>query len=105
MRGRTPERLPIPTSPSHAFGAGPSLSPLKGGEGLTSIEIFRQRLHLLRRRGKPELGAAPQHILGRPRPFPLDEPAQLGFAEALSEIAAKRRGVFRIAQDLKAVLP
>ena len=22
-----------PTSPSHAFGAGPSLSPLKGGEG------------------------------------------------------------------------
>src|SRR5207247_1097180 len=27
------ERLPIPTSPSHAFGAGPSLSPLEGGEG------------------------------------------------------------------------
>src|SRR5687768_12666305 len=24
---------PPPTSPSHAFGAGPSLSPLKGGEG------------------------------------------------------------------------
>jgi len=22
-----------PTSPSHAYGAGPSLSPLKGGEG------------------------------------------------------------------------
>jgi len=25
---------PAPTSPSHAFGAGPSLSPLKGGEGI-----------------------------------------------------------------------
>jgi hypothetical protein len=25
---------PLPTSPSHASGAGPSLSPLKGGEGL-----------------------------------------------------------------------
>ena len=24
---------PLPTSPSHASGAGPSLSPLKGGEG------------------------------------------------------------------------
>jgi len=28
-----PERLPTPTSPSHACGVGPSLSPLKGGEG------------------------------------------------------------------------
>src|SRR4029077_12215955 len=27
-------RSPTPTSPSHAFGVGPSLSPLKGGEGL-----------------------------------------------------------------------
>ena len=25
--------IPMPTSPSHACGAGPSLSPLKGGEG------------------------------------------------------------------------
>jgi precorrin-8X/cobalt-precorrin-8 methylmutase len=33
VRGRIPERSPIPTSPSHASGAGPSLSPLKGGEG------------------------------------------------------------------------
>ena len=28
-----PERPPMPTSPSHASGAGPPLSPLKGGEG------------------------------------------------------------------------
>jgi crotonobetainyl-CoA:carnitine CoA-transferase CaiB-like acyl-CoA transferase len=28
-----PELLPAPTSPSHASGVGPSLSPLKGGEG------------------------------------------------------------------------
>jgi len=28
-----PERSPMPTSPSRASGAGPSLSPLKGGEG------------------------------------------------------------------------
>ena len=33
VRGRIPECLPTPTSPSHASGAGPSLSPLKGGEG------------------------------------------------------------------------
>ncbi len=33
VRWGIPERLPVPTSPSHAFGAGPSLSPLKGGEG------------------------------------------------------------------------
>ena len=26
---------PTPTSPSHACGAGPSLSPLKGGEGFS----------------------------------------------------------------------
>jgi hypothetical protein len=31
------ERSPSPTSPSHAYGVGPFLSPLKGGEGfLTS---------------------------------------------------------------------
>ena len=26
-------RLPAPTSPSHRYAIGPSLSPLKGGEG------------------------------------------------------------------------
>src|SRR6266487_2257902 len=30
-----PERRLMPTSPSRAFGEGPSLSPLKGGEGLS----------------------------------------------------------------------
>src|SRR5207244_7497117 len=34
VRWGIPERPPIPTSPSHAFGAGPSLSPLKGGGGI-----------------------------------------------------------------------
>src|SRR5712691_3254463 len=34
VRWGIPVRLPAPTSPSHACGAGPSLSPLKGGEGL-----------------------------------------------------------------------
>src|SRR6059036_1594868 len=33
VRWGIPERRPIPTSPSHAYGVGPSLSPLKGGEG------------------------------------------------------------------------
>src|SRR5258707_1128631 len=28
-----------PTSPSHAFGAGPSLSPLKGGEGILHSSV------------------------------------------------------------------
>ena len=37
MRWGIPERSPTPTSPSHAFGAGPSLSPLKGGEGKTLL--------------------------------------------------------------------
>jgi hypothetical protein len=33
VRWGIPEPLPGPTSPSHASGVGPSLSPLKGGEG------------------------------------------------------------------------
>src|SRR5260370_2021114 len=33
VRWGIPERLPMPTSPSHPFGAGPSLAPLKGAEG------------------------------------------------------------------------
>jgi hypothetical protein len=37
--GRTPEG---PTSPSQRFAPGPSLSPLKGGEGLVSTIIERQ---------------------------------------------------------------
>src|SRR5437016_3116786 len=41
VRRGIPERLPIPTSPSHAFGAGPSLSPLKGGEGFLTCVLFR----------------------------------------------------------------
>jgi protein ImuB len=34
VRWGIPERLPIPTSPSQRSALGPSLSPLKGGEGL-----------------------------------------------------------------------
>src|SRR5437660_11207108 len=33
VRWGIPERLPLPTSPSHRSAMGPSLSPLKGGEG------------------------------------------------------------------------
>jgi len=33
VRWGIPERLPRPTSPSQPLGLGPSLSPLKGGEG------------------------------------------------------------------------
>ena len=33
VRWGTAERLPPPTSPSHCSAMGPSLSPLKGGEG------------------------------------------------------------------------
>src|SRR6266436_1602791 len=35
LRG-IPERLPMPTSPSQRSALGPSLSPLKGGEGNSS---------------------------------------------------------------------
>ena len=34
VRGRIPERASRPTSPAHCCAMGPSLSPLKGGEGL-----------------------------------------------------------------------
>jgi len=41
VRRGIPERLRSPTSPSHACGVGPSLSPLKGGEGfLTRPSAF-----------------------------------------------------------------
>jgi len=33
VRWGNPGHYPFPTSPSHASGVGPSLSPLKGGEG------------------------------------------------------------------------
>src|SRR5215207_5629504 len=39
VRWGIPERRPIPTSPSHAFGAGPSRSPLKGGEGFSAAGL------------------------------------------------------------------
>jgi hypothetical protein len=34
-----PERRLIPTSPSRGFAAGPSLSPLKGGEGIVAFNL------------------------------------------------------------------
>src|SRR4051812_28037914 len=38
LRGPSPGHPPTPTSPSHACGVGPSLSPLKGGEGTLSVK-------------------------------------------------------------------
>ena len=35
--GEIPERQPIPTSPSQRFALGPSLSALKGGEGIVTF--------------------------------------------------------------------
>ena len=35
--GEIPERDPIPTSPSQRFALGPSLSALKGGEGIVTF--------------------------------------------------------------------
>ena len=35
--GEIPERQPIPTSPSQRFALGPSLSALKGGEGIVAF--------------------------------------------------------------------
>src|SRR5437016_5685670 len=56
VRWGIPERSAIPTSPSHASGAGPSLSPLKGGEekkaGFTYLRdpaaIYRRSFALIR---------------------------------------------------------
>src|SRR5260370_42317938 len=78
VRWGIPERLPVPTSPSHAFGAGPSLSPLKGGEGLIG---WRSSIGgLAKRKAAVQFGAhyarTPRHPSlpptaagsGRPRP-------------------------------------
>ena len=46
------ERSPSPTSPSHACGAGPFLSPLKGGEGFLSGPVGC--VHALARQRGPE---------------------------------------------------
>src|SRR6266851_5921248 len=70
-----------------------------GAADVSLLEIRRQLPDLLRRRAEAELGAAPQHILGGARPFALDEPAQLGLAETLPEIAAEIRGARRGAED------
>ena len=40
MRGPTSRFVAPPTSPSQPCGLGPSLSPLKGGEGLVSAGII-----------------------------------------------------------------
>jgi precorrin-8X/cobalt-precorrin-8 methylmutase len=50
VSGRIPERSPIPTSPSHGSGAGPSLAPLKGGEGnKTAYTYLRDPAAIYRR--------------------------------------------------------
>ena len=41
VRWGTPERLPMPTSPSRRCAPGPSLSPLKGGEGFLALAASR----------------------------------------------------------------
>jgi protein ImuB len=41
VRWGIPERLPTPTSPSHRFAMGPSLSPLKGGEGFSGSDAVK----------------------------------------------------------------
>src|SRR5439155_7758706 len=39
VRWGIPERVPTPTSPSHCCAMGPSLSPLKGGEGIAALPV------------------------------------------------------------------
>src|SRR5207248_11062280 len=83
-----PERSPIPTSPSQRSALGPSLSPLKGGEGfLVSARANGQaasplRLPAMRRRfaemdgavrglrclEQPRRGGAAQRSAKEPRP-------------------------------------
>src|SRR6266851_5320824 len=45
VRWGIPERSPTPTSPSQRFALGPSLSPLKGGEGLLGIGASHETPH------------------------------------------------------------
>src|ERR1051326_3592637 len=91
-------RGPTPTLPCLRGREGPRRQRLGGGGLLGRGEwrlslphILHQLLHLRRRRGEAELGAAPQHIVGAARPFAVDEPTQLGLAEALPKAAAERR--------------
>src|SRR3954453_8961341 len=73
VRWGIPDRLP-PTSPSHACGVGPFLSPLKGGEGfLTGPDV-----------------CMPQRESGGPEPVPGFE--QGAAAEILEPLDSRFRG-------------
>src|SRR5438874_1830271 len=61
VRWGIPGRSPMPTSPSHRFAMGPSLSALKGGEGLC-----RGQLPLALRSFEQGAGAVFDAALDRP---------------------------------------
>src|SRR5690606_12957427 len=76
---------------------------------------FRLALHVFLQRGRlpgiepqAELGAAPQHVCGRARPFPVDQIAHLRLVEVGAEAAAeivRRRRICQYGARARAVKP
>src|SRR5205085_4928829 len=82
-RGQTAEAAPV-TSPSHAFGAGPTLA-RNAGEGLAPVSI--------RAAAMPAIAAAP--LEGSPAPVLEYDPAPQNFAEVIALFDKRREALTR----------
>jgi precorrin-8X/cobalt-precorrin-8 methylmutase len=93
VRRGIPERLPTPTSPSHRCAMGPSLSPLKGGEGNIAephtylrdpAAIYRRSFALVR--AEADLGRLPRSL----RPLAVRLAHSVGDVALLADLAWSR---------------
>jgi precorrin-8X/cobalt-precorrin-8 methylmutase len=91
-----PERLPTPTSPSHRSATGPSLSPLKGGEGKKGEYTYLRDPKAIYRRSFAAIRAE----VDLARFPPSSQPLALRLAHTAGDVAilddlAWSRGAFR----------
>jgi hypothetical protein len=79
--GGIPERQPMPTSPSHRSAMGPSLSPLKGGEGI-SLRSGRYlcSMECAVTRPSPEL-SMPHRVEPHPKRFAIINGKRMAYVE------------------------
>jgi DNA polymerase-3 subunit gamma/tau len=84
-RGQTAEAAPV-TSPSHAFGSGPTLA-RNAGEGLAPVSI--------RAAAMPAIAAAPLETQGSPAPALEYDPAPQSFAEVIALFDKRREALIR----------
>ena len=84
-RGQTAEAAPV-TSPSHAFGAGPTLA-RNAGEGLAPVSI--------RAAAMPAIAAAPLETQGSPAPALEYDPAPQNFTEVIALFDKRREALTR----------